>query len=195
MDVKGALTRKIGPLPAWGWGVAVGGTVILYRIVTGKGAFPKSSSAQQPTAVVGQAGNDVGSSAGVGTLSASDLSALSQALIPMIPAGPIGPRGPAGPAGPASSPTSPPSTSGGTTAGTVTKVFETWQQAYKRLFGVSYGTTIPQTNLNNYAAHHRTGSETWQQAYARIFGVPYGTKIPQANLNNYAAHHRIEITK
>lgn len=27
-DIGGALTRKIGPLPAWGWGVAVGGAFL-----------------------------------------------------------------------------------------------------------------------------------------------------------------------
>jgi hypothetical protein len=35
--VGGALTRKIGPLPAWGWGVAVGGAVIAAKLLGGGG--------------------------------------------------------------------------------------------------------------------------------------------------------------
>lgn len=34
-DVGGALTRKIGPLPAWGWGVAVGGAALGVKMLRG----------------------------------------------------------------------------------------------------------------------------------------------------------------
>lgn len=34
-DVSGALTRKIGPLPAWGWGVAVGGAALGVKFLRG----------------------------------------------------------------------------------------------------------------------------------------------------------------
>jgi hypothetical protein len=33
----GALTRKIGPLPAWGWGVAVGGALLVFTKLRGGG--------------------------------------------------------------------------------------------------------------------------------------------------------------
>lgn len=36
-DVSEALTRKIGPLPAWGWGVAVGGAALGVKMVRGGG--------------------------------------------------------------------------------------------------------------------------------------------------------------
>lgn len=35
MDVKAAATRKIGPLPAWGWGVAIGGALLAFRLLRG----------------------------------------------------------------------------------------------------------------------------------------------------------------
>jgi hypothetical protein len=35
LDLKGAATRKIGPLPAWGWGIALGGGFLLYRAISG----------------------------------------------------------------------------------------------------------------------------------------------------------------
>jgi len=36
-DWKAALTKKIGPLPAWGWGAVVGGGYLGYRMLSGKG--------------------------------------------------------------------------------------------------------------------------------------------------------------
>lgn len=42
VDVGEAFTRKIGPLPAWGWGVAVGGGLLVMRMVRG-GASSGSS--------------------------------------------------------------------------------------------------------------------------------------------------------
>ena len=80
--VKGALTRKLGPLPAWGWAVAVGGSVILFRIVTGKGAFPASP----PATSSGSSGGSVqpvipgNETSALSQLSASDLAALKAAL-------------------------------------------------------------------------------------------------------------------
>lgn len=47
-DIQEAATRKLGPLPAWGWGVAVAGAVIVFRIMRGG----KSSSTPSPTATV-----------------------------------------------------------------------------------------------------------------------------------------------
>ncbi len=33
IDAKEALTRKLGPLPAWGWGVAIGGAILAVRVI------------------------------------------------------------------------------------------------------------------------------------------------------------------
>ncbi len=38
MDLREALTRKIGPLPAWGWGVAIGGGLLAIKLVRGGSA-------------------------------------------------------------------------------------------------------------------------------------------------------------
>lgn len=57
-DVQEALTRKLGPLPAWGWGVAVGGAVIVFRLIR-----PKSGS----STVGSSAPTSVGSGAVIGT--------------------------------------------------------------------------------------------------------------------------------
>ena len=114
VDVKEALTRKIGPLPAWGWAVAIGGSVIAYRVISGRGAFPAKAS--DTSNQVGGTPVPVGTSPGdaLAGISASDLSTLSGALLPYLPPGPAGPAGPAGPQGkpgaaaPASTPTKPP---------------------------------------------------------------------------------------
>lgn len=37
MNIGAALTRKIGPLPAWGWGVALGGAIVAARMLRGGG--------------------------------------------------------------------------------------------------------------------------------------------------------------
>lgn len=57
-DIQAAATRKLGPLPAWGWGVAVGGAVIAFRIVRGKPAT--GSSQPSPTATVVGGGGMIG---------------------------------------------------------------------------------------------------------------------------------------
>jgi nucleoid-associated protein YgaU len=59
MDVKGALTRKLGPLPVWGWAIAIGGSVIALRLIRGKGAFPASSSTVGQT-IGGAVGGQIG---------------------------------------------------------------------------------------------------------------------------------------
>lgn len=48
MDVGGALTRKIGPLPVWAWGGVVGGSLLAYRALTGSGGGGAVSSAVTP---------------------------------------------------------------------------------------------------------------------------------------------------
>jgi hypothetical protein len=48
-DIKGALTRPLGPLPAWGWGVVIGGGYLLYRFLKTGSAFGGSSSSGSTT--------------------------------------------------------------------------------------------------------------------------------------------------
>jgi len=50
VDAKEALTRKLGPLPAWGWGIAVGGAILVFRLFRGKAP---ATGAAAPTSVGG----------------------------------------------------------------------------------------------------------------------------------------------
>lgn len=56
MNVGAALTRKIGPLPAWGWGVALGGAIVAARMLRGGGG----SDAAQPTVISVPTGSPIG---------------------------------------------------------------------------------------------------------------------------------------
>lgn len=50
LDIGEALTRKLGPLPAWAWGGVVGVAALGYRALRGPGATgPSSSSGSVPT--------------------------------------------------------------------------------------------------------------------------------------------------
>jgi hypothetical protein len=52
VDVKGALTHKFGPLPAWGWGVALGGGILVWRYVRGGASSgQQAASSGTPTFV------------------------------------------------------------------------------------------------------------------------------------------------
>lgn len=51
VDFKESATRKIGPLPVWGWAIAVAGAVIGVRMLRGGGASATSSGT--PTIVGG----------------------------------------------------------------------------------------------------------------------------------------------
>lgn len=58
---KGALTKKLGPLPAWGWGVVTAGAIWVYR------GWRNNLSAQEPSTTLPDAGAIVPSlSGGVG---------------------------------------------------------------------------------------------------------------------------------
>lgn len=84
-----ALTRPVGPLAAWQWGLVVVGGYVGYRVITGK-------------SIVGGGGG--GGSSGTTT----DLSQTGSNIVqgPQGEPGPIGPPGPAGPPGkPATPPT------------------------------------------------------------------------------------------
>jgi len=45
VDVKEAVTRKLGPLPVWGWALAVAGAFIGWRLLSGRSAFPTAAPA------------------------------------------------------------------------------------------------------------------------------------------------------
>lgn len=54
VDVKEALTRKLGPLPAWGWGVALGGGILAFRFIRGGiggGSGEQAAASGAPTFV------------------------------------------------------------------------------------------------------------------------------------------------
>lgn len=57
MDVAAAATRKIGPLPAWGWGVAIGGGFLAIRMLRGGGSG--GNGAQPETILVPTGGPSV----------------------------------------------------------------------------------------------------------------------------------------
>lgn len=77
MNIPEVAQRKIGPLPAWMWGVVAGGAFVAYRLMSGGGGGG-STSADQDISDVGGGGSD-------NDIEDEDL---------------IGPAGPAGPAGP-----------------------------------------------------------------------------------------------
>lgn len=48
LDIQEAATRKLGPLPVWGWAIAVAGAVVVVKIVKGN----QTSGAQQSTGTI-----------------------------------------------------------------------------------------------------------------------------------------------
>jgi hypothetical protein len=44
-----SLQRRIGPLPAWGWGVAGGGALLGVKLITGKSLLPSASTKKETT--------------------------------------------------------------------------------------------------------------------------------------------------
>ena len=87
IQVSETLQRKIGPLPAWGWGAAIGGGLLAFKVLRGGSLM----SSGQPTATQPTESSDVPVTSGTGTTTT---------------AGPAGPTGPAGPAG-TNAPTAP----------------------------------------------------------------------------------------
>jgi hypothetical protein len=64
LDIKGALTRPLGPLPAWAWGVVIGGGYLLYRYLhTGSLFGSSTSSASSNSAQVEVPASDYGTGA------------------------------------------------------------------------------------------------------------------------------------
>lgn len=62
VDAKEALTRKLGPLPAWGWGVAIGGAILVAKLLRGGGSSTTPNAGYTPTTsggggLVGTAGD------------------------------------------------------------------------------------------------------------------------------------------
>ena len=52
MNLKGMLTKKLGPLPAWGWGLVIGGGYLGYRVLSGKGISLTGTTGTVETAAV-----------------------------------------------------------------------------------------------------------------------------------------------
>jgi hypothetical protein len=50
-DATEQVTRKVGPLPLWGWALAVAGAVIGYRILSGRPALGGSSGSSGGTSI------------------------------------------------------------------------------------------------------------------------------------------------
>jgi hypothetical protein len=70
-NLKAGLTKKIGPLPAWGWAVAIGGGILAFRLFRGGGSHGSDSviggggDASTPTGVNPIASILPGSSSGI----------------------------------------------------------------------------------------------------------------------------------
>lgn len=67
MDVKGSLTRKLGPLPAWAWGLLLGGAIIAARAILARRDGSDGAPVDDPgtSAAEGAAGGSGGGAAGV----------------------------------------------------------------------------------------------------------------------------------
>jgi hypothetical protein len=64
-DIKGMLTKKLGPLPAYGWGIVIGGGYIAYRYMSGKGLSLSGTSTSDTSNTTGDAStSDIGSASG-----------------------------------------------------------------------------------------------------------------------------------
>lgn len=67
-DLKAMMTKKLGPLPAWGWGVVVGGGYLGYRLLSGKGLTTPAAGASDNMAdtsgMTAGGGSGTGSSGG-----------------------------------------------------------------------------------------------------------------------------------
>lgn len=83
MDVAATATRKVGPLPLWMYGIAIGGAFLAWRLVGGRGGSASEGTADSVDIT------DTGGDAG-------DIDAL---VGPPGPAGPIGATGATGDAG------------------------------------------------------------------------------------------------
>jgi hypothetical protein len=71
--VGDTVTRKAGPLPLWGWAIAVGGAVLAYRLVRGGGSTPMVVT---PGPSTGDGSPTAGDTAGDGSSSFAPLSSV-----------------------------------------------------------------------------------------------------------------------
>lgn len=84
MGLAEAATRKVGPLPAWGWGAVVVGGYVAYRVVRGGGS-PTTAAGVPSVGAVGDAGGaSGGGGAGGGGVDTSALQAAVDALTTKI---------------------------------------------------------------------------------------------------------------
>jgi chromosome segregation ATPase len=73
-DVKASLTRKLGPFPAWGWGVGIGGAILLYKVIH-KGSPATAGPVSTPLDSNTGSGTPSGDQTGSGT--SGDSTAIS----------------------------------------------------------------------------------------------------------------------
>lgn len=96
IDIKEAATRKIGPLPAWAWGAVIGGGLLVYGLVSGKGA--SSPFTQTLANADGEpfdyAAGSGGGGGGGGTGSPSDGTVATPVPVPPVTGTPVTPLTP-----------------------------------------------------------------------------------------------------
>lgn len=83
MNLEGALQKRIGPLPAYMWGIAIGGAFLVFFILRGRNTPTTDATTSTTTDGVTPVDPGIG------------------------PAGPVGPAGPAGPTGSIGAPGAP----------------------------------------------------------------------------------------
>lgn len=69
IDIQEGLTRKLGPLPAWGWGIAIAGAVLVFRVF--------GSRSDAGGTVVGSGGSVASDNLGAGDTGSDDFQGSS----------------------------------------------------------------------------------------------------------------------
>lgn len=94
-DVRAALTAKLGPLPAWAWGLGLGGVVIAGRWLLARRGDNAAQNAPVSTAdtaqVEGAAGGSGGGAAGVPAAAPNPGSFADTAITPGFPVDQLAP--------------------------------------------------------------------------------------------------------
>lgn len=105
-EVAEVVTRKLGPLPVWGWAVVIGGGVLVWRAARGSGGGGGTTVIPTPgpgggEGVEGPPGpqGEVGEAGPIGLPGELGPQGLPGEAGPEGPVGPTGPTGPTGPAG------------------------------------------------------------------------------------------------
>ena len=117
MKLKGALTRKFGPLPAWAWLALLGGAVYLYRRYSGAQGLIGSSGTATPATTDTSSTDTSGSGAGGGPVTLDPGQAVYDPATGQVSANPAldtaAPVDTSTPTDPTTTTTSPPASSSG----------------------------------------------------------------------------------